>query len=260
MKPSFVRALFVSAVVVVAGCAGNGGAADDPAGADMAANPTHPSNGTAASLPLVTPPVTAATPAGLRSSTPGAKTPHANLQSSDFKSRFFTMGPTSIFNILGSIDGRISGIDAMIATSPPSCLATTPVAYSIAPFGQTVTMYAQCYDKIGSAQPEDPGFLQFGQKDGVTYLYQAIGQGQVAAIVTPIDADGGSAGDYRVEAWISVGTLNLATNCGGHPAWDGCSYGVIHLWPIRRRGASRPRRRRAPPASASGRIAISSSA
>ena len=229
MRRSVGLGWILGALSLVTGCADLGGAGDEPANADLAANPT-PSAGGAAMLPLVTPPVRAATPPGLQPAPPASKAQRPNLSSSDFKSRFFAAGPTSIFNILGAIDDRISGINRMIETSPPTCLGEAPVAYAIAPFGQSVTMYVQCYDTVGSAQPADPGLLQFGRKDGITYLYQAIGQGEVAAIVTPVVADGGSAGDARVEAWISVGTLNAATSCGGHSNWDGCSYGVIHLW------------------------------
>ena len=183
-------------------------------------------------LPLVTPPVKAATPAGFSGSGAKASKLHPlTLSSSDFQSRFFSAGPTNIFNILGEIDGRIMGINQANADGSPKCFALTPVAYPLIGVGQNVTLYAQCYDQVGTGTPADPEFLQVGIKDGVTYLYEAIGQGQVAAIVTPVSADGGADGEGEiVEAWMSVGTLNAATSCGGHATWDGCSYGVIHLW------------------------------
>ena len=209
---------------------------------DMSTKTSTPTQPTL--LPLVTPPVRAAAPAGLQTPQHRARKYRPfDLSASDIQSRFFGAGPTDIFNILQSIDDRLAGINQTIMNGGAKCLALTPVAYTLATPGAPVTMWAQCSDSVGSSQPSDPGFLQFGQKDGVTYLYQAIGQGESAAIVTPIagDSDGGvsvgSSSDdggvgfgYTVEAWLSVGTLNAATSCGGHPFWDGCSYGVIHLW------------------------------
>ena len=207
---------------------------------DMSAQTSTPQP--PALLPLVTPPVRAAAPAGLQTSQHRARYQPDDLSASDIQSRFFGAGPTDIFNILQSIDGRLAGINQTIQSGGAKCLALAPVAYTLATPGAPVTMYAQCSDSVGSSQPSDPGFLQFGQKDDVTYLYQAIGQGEVAAIVTPVanDSDGGvgtsGSGDggvgfgYTVEAWLSVGTLNAASSCGGAADWDGCSYGVIHLW------------------------------
>jgi hypothetical protein len=221
------RTLILGLLALATGCNGR----NDGVGPsyDMAM-PSGAHNMTSA-LPLVTPPVRAATPAAYQSS-PHSRVQPLVLSSADIKSRFFSAGPTNIFSILGSIDDRITGINMMSQGSSAACLHQDAVPYTITPFGQSVTMYAQCYEKVGSSQPADPGFLQFGQKDGVTYLYMAIGQGAVAAIVTPAAGDAGATatGDsYRVEAWISVGTLNAATSCGGSATWDGCSYGVIHL-------------------------------
>jgi hypothetical protein len=144
---------------------------------------------------------------------------------SDIKSRFFEMGPTSIYSILGAIDDRIRGIEMQTAAHRPACLDQEPVAFSITPFGQALTFYAQCYQQIGSSSPGDPGFVQFGQKDGVTYYYSAVGAGWTAATLTPT-GDGGA--DQLVRAWSSVGVLNAAT-CGDKTAFDDCSYGVIQL-------------------------------
>jgi hypothetical protein len=47
--------------------------------------------------------------------------------------------------------------------------------------------------------------------------------------VSTVGDGGAGSGAYTVEAWLSVGTLNQATSCGGNAYWDGCSYGVIHL-------------------------------
>lgn len=181
-----------------------------------------------ANLPYVTPPVKAATPAGLLPPPVGALTnvrpSGALLSSSDFASRFFTSpGPTNIFSVLGVIDARLAEINGMTADEYYACVSQVPIAYEIAPFGETKTFYAQCWMGGGSTNAADPAFVQFGTKDGVTYLYDAHWQGRVAAIVTPIP---GAAGKYNVRAWLGTGYMN-GVDCG--PTWDGCSYSVLEL-------------------------------
>jgi hypothetical protein len=233
-----------AAALAVAGCGHSGSDDHGSESPDLAANVSDMSMKTstsppAAALPLVTPPVRAAAPSGFQSTNHRAKFQPLSLSADDIASRFFGAGPTDIFNILQSIDDRVSGINQTIAAGGTKCLALTPVAFTLQTPGAATTMWAQCSQTVGSSDPSDPGFLEFGQKDGVTYLYQAIGQGESAAIVTPLAADadggvtsddGGAGGAYTVEAWLSVGTLNAATSCGGNSTWDGCSYGVIHLW------------------------------
>ena len=135
-----------------------------------------------------------------------------------------------------------------VQANPPACLGAVPVAYAItpAPAGQPVTMYAQCYESLGTSAPGDPAFIEFGQNGGSTYYYSAIGQSWMAAIVTPLaaasdagadaadpaneqaSADAGSTPAYGVQAWSGVGYLNAAT-CGNMSGYDDCSYGVIDL-------------------------------
>lgn len=172
--------------------------------------------GTGADLPLVTPPVKAAAPAGFQ--TRGGRA----LDSADIRSRFFTTGPTSVFAILTAIDDRISGINTQAATSTAACLSQTPVAYTITPWGQTVTMYGQCYQNVGTPTAADPSLVQWGKKDGVTYLYTAVGASRVAVIATPITGTS----NYTVQAWMGVGYTNSTCGAG---SWDTCSYGVIQL-------------------------------
>ena len=152
-----------------------------------------PGGGAALRLPLITPPVRAAAPVGLS----GGTTPQAlgapvvftttslALDSSDIKQRFFGAGPTNLFQILGSIDARIAETNMRAAQKAP-CLSQTPIAYSLMPFGGSVTFQAQCFDTIGT-----DAFFQFGEKDGSTYFYSTGGAAHVAARVTPA----GDAGD-----------------------------------------------------------------
>ncbi len=176
-----------------------------------AAGPSAPKPPSGASLPLVTPPVRAAMPAGLAGSpkglTKGAPRSLA-LDPSDMKSRFFTEGPTSIFRLLALVDSSIGEINARIAGGGAPCLASEPVAYTLSPFGASIPFFAQCY----STSPN--GFVQFGQMNGSTFLYSVAGAGPVAVQVTPIGTEG-----YSVHAWMSIAD---GTTTGG-------SYGVIEL-------------------------------
>ena len=201
------------------------------------------------SFPLVTPPVKAAAPLALRggsfAQTGGfVATDAPTISATDVKSRFFDAGPTNVYGILGAIDQRISELANGGATHP--CLDQEPVAFTVTPFGHSVTMYAQCYELMGGSAG-DPGLVQFGQKDGITYYYAAMGPAWTAAVLTPTthatsgdagadaSADGGddagadaAATSYTVHAWSGVG-YNNATSCGDKSAYDGCSYGAIEL-------------------------------
>jgi len=190
-------------------------------------------------FPLLTPPVRAATPAGLGGTAPRASLVRSSasisgkrfaLDTADIKSRFFTAGPTSIFKILGDVDARVEEINRA-SSSGASCLTQEPVPYTLTPFGQTLTFYAQCFSTFASS-PTETSFSQFGVKDGIVYLYVAMGAEHVAARITPVgdrvpDA-GPVSGKFQVDAYIGVG-YNNATSCGTMSGFDGCSYGVIEL-------------------------------
>jgi hypothetical protein len=183
--------------------------------------------------------VRAATPAGLGGTAPRAQllrnsapisTKRFALDTTDLKSRFFTAGPTSIFKILGDVDARVEEINRA-STSGAACLSQEAVPYTLTPFGQTLTFYAQCFRTFASS-PTETSFLQFGLKDGVAYLYVATGVEHVAARITPVgdsvpDA-GPLSGKYQVDAYIGVG-YNNATSCGTMSGFDSCSYGAIEL-------------------------------
>jgi hypothetical protein len=189
--------------------------------------------GAGAGIPAVTPIVKAAAPTGLKGSlsasilkflSSDAYAVASNLSVSDFQSRFFTTGPTAILNtILPNIDTIISAINSQTARNDSPCLTQAPVSYTIHPFGQSVTMYAQCYTQNTGQYSGDPGFVQFGTKDGVNYIYSAEGAEWQALIVTPIS---GSNGKYSVTGYIGLGYSNTA---GCSSTWDGCSYGGMEI-------------------------------
>jgi len=162
-------------------------------------------------LPLVRPPVEAATPDGFLEA---AKRGVAELLDSvDIKTRFFAEGPTSILRILDDIDDRITGINTRSAESEHACQTQSPVAYTLTPWGQTVVMQAQCADRF--ADSDD--FVQWGVSDGVTYLYVYVGGNAFAATVMPEEIPG----ELLIDAWLTVGSEG--------PDWDSGSYGVIQL-------------------------------
>lgn len=170
------------------------------------------------SLPLIAPPVKAATPAGFI----GANGLHLTLPTDEFKNRFFATGPTSIFEILNRIDARIAGINTRSKEGDYDCLNQVPTEYTLSPFGQAVTFYAQCYEQMDPDSPQDSKLVQFGQHEGKTYLYYAVGQERAAVIATPQE---GSDDSFQIQAWIGVGYLN-SDSCG---SFEKCSYGVIQL-------------------------------
>ena len=172
--------------------------------------------GSSANLPLITPPVRLATPAGLQASLP--------LTSSidGFRERFFNPagGPTNIFTLLGTIDSAIDTVNKLTAAEDRPCRSQQPEAYTLAPAGQNVTFYGQCYQKLAadSGSATAP-FMQYGVKDGITYIYTHGAAGQSATIVYPIAK---APGQYIVRSWITVGR-------GNAPLWDSGSYGIMNL-------------------------------
>jgi hypothetical protein len=204
MKNLFLVLASVSLAAVVAGC---GGGDDDDGSGDTDGGSTPEA------LPLIKPPVERATPEGFLSA--AAIAPHL-LDSADIKGRFFTEGPTSIFRILDEIDGRVTGINGRNADGTHACNSQEPVEYTITPWGQSVTMYARCFETFGDGGAD--GFIQWAQADGVTWLYSQVGSGQLAFITTEAD----ETDEYQVQAWLTVGDSTAEE-------WDGGSYGVIQL-------------------------------
>jgi hypothetical protein len=149
----------------------------------------------------------------------------AGLDPSDIRARFFSAGPTDIFSLIAEIDDRIGEINQRSRDQNVPCLSQPPVPYMLTPFGQTVPFYAQCVSHISKPTPSNLNFFQFGQNDGVFYLYEAIGAEAIGARLTPV---AGSSGQYAVEAWIGVGYDN-ATSCGSATGFDDCSYGMMAL-------------------------------
>ena len=149
----------------------------------------------------------------------------AALSASEFRDRFFNPagGPTDVFGILSSVDDRLGEVNT--AGDAP-CLAEAPVAYSLAPFGESVTFAAQCSRMFGSGTPA--AFMQFGRMDDATYLYVTGGATRVAARVT------GTTDAPIVDLWYGVGYTNAS--CGADGTFDGCSYAVtqIHAEPATR--------------------------
>jgi len=181
------------------------------------------SGGTSVDLPMISPPVRAATPAGLAASTARVAAVDAMLRPSELHDRFFSgSGPTDLMTLLGEIDQRLAGTAS--AADGAGCLDQAPVAYTITPAGHSVELVAQCYQQFTGATPGQPAFLQFGQREGATSLYVAVGAARLAALVSPI----AGTTEHTVDAWYGVGYTN-ATGCGSTGTFDDCSYGVAEL-------------------------------
>jgi hypothetical protein len=226
------------------GAAASGGTGAAASGTASGAGGSGASGGGGAVpvYPLVTPPVRAAAPAAfggtgaiqtfaslgtgalLYASPPvsdGDASTAEGLSAADIASRFFNSGPTDIYFILGSIDSQIGTINTQLQNGAQPCLGQAAVPYTITPFGETVTLYAQCSQFVGSLTPADPGFLQFGQKDGVTYYYAAVGVEWVAAIVTPVGTTAGTSHDAGTDG--GNGAESGAVDDGGSAVDDGGS-------------------------------------
>jgi hypothetical protein len=177
-------------------------------------------------LPLIAPPVQAAIPAGLSpgaAPAPGAMAA-AMLRPADLQGRFFSgSGPTDLMTLLDSIDHRLAEINRM--DPRPACLDQPPVEYAITPFGNTVTMWAQCYRTFETSAAADIGFLQFAEHDGKLSLYVDAGAARFAAIVTPVE---GST-EYMVDAWYGVG-YSTKGGCGSTGTFEACSQSVTELY------------------------------
>jgi len=173
------------------------------------------SAGPSASLPLVVPPVRAATPVGFNGAMARALVAvEPMLSATDFRDRFFdpSGGPTNVFQILTSIDDRL---DEVNQASARPCLEQDPVDYTVSPFGQDVPFVAQCYRTFDGGTG---AFMQFGQRDGETDVFVTGGAARVAARI---------AADSQVDAWYGVGYTN--DMCGTDGTFDGCSYAVTQI-------------------------------
>jgi hypothetical protein len=172
--------------------------------------------GTSANLPLITPLVRGATPAGLDGAS-ARVTIHAldaTLSPTDIRDRFFSPGPTEVFQILQSVDDRIAEVNMASAGGAHACLGDPPVGYTMHVFGQDVPFAAQCFRTFTTPSAGPPAFMQFGSDGTATYLFVTGGAARLAARVE---------GD-AVDVWYGVGYTNAS--CG---SFDGCSYGVTQI-------------------------------
>lgn len=202
---------------------------DDDAAGDVDAGSAGIDAGGAggfSSIPLIAPPVMAATPAGFHSMSLRLRGggPPNGFTAQAFRDRFFSGGPTDLQQLLTSVDDRIAEVNGFAMATPRACTDLEPVEYSLTPWGAIEPFYAQCYRMTGTPTALDPAFMQFGRKDGADYLYVAGGAARLAARVQPIEGTDG----FDVMLWFGVGYDNAET-CGEPPAFDGCSYGVAQL-------------------------------
>jgi hypothetical protein len=212
------KIVLLSSMIGAAACAGGAGGA----------------GGASVDLPLIVPPVRAATPSSFQAAARTARQANVDgtISATDFRDRFFNPagGPTEVFQILAGIDARLAEVNAAGPDKQPACLEQAPVDYTLSIFGQDIPFAAQCYRRFGSSSGGPAAFMQFGQAGGITYLFVTGGAARVAARVTPV----GGTTDVEVDAWYGVGYTNAM--CGTDGTFDGCSYAAtrIHADPTTR--------------------------
>jgi hypothetical protein len=205
--PIVLKHALLASMICAAACTGGGGASVD--------------------LPLIVPPVRAATPSSFQVAAHAARQAAAEgtISASDFRDRFFNPsgGPTEVFQILAGIDARLDEVNSAGGDKQHACLEQAPVDYMLSMFGQDVPFAAQCYRRFGTSGSGPAAFMQFGQRDGVTYLFVTGGAARVAARVTPV----AGTTDVEVDAWYGVGYTNAM--CGTDHSFDGCSYAATQI-------------------------------
>ncbi len=196
-------------------------------------------SGTTTTIPLITPLIEKAIPTGLGGKETAAfesriqrSSPVSilTLNSSDIQTRFFSSGPTDIFQLLTVVDGLISNVNtAMSGSSAGACGTLTAITTSnfsiYPPEAPTagIAFYGQCYLTQGT------GFITYGTDGTKVYIYSFGLVESAAAIITPLDSNSNplkvsalaSASYYNIEAWLTVGYNNTP--------WDSGSHGVVHL-------------------------------
>jgi hypothetical protein len=171
-------------------------------------------------LPHITPPVRAAIPPGLGGTAQGVA---PLLNASDIYTRFFTPGPTGIYSILETIDGRIDEINQRTG----DCLTQEPVAYTVEAWGQSLTAYAQCTRDLDAPSGSPTAFIEFGTApDGAIWINDSQSGGTTLAQLTPI-AD--ATGQYAVHIWLALPDPANPLDCTNPPPVGRGSYGAVEL-------------------------------
>lgn len=97
--------------------------------------------------------------------------PHQFLLETELKQRFFTLeGPSSVYGLLQSLDGRTREINARGLETERKCLGMEPIKINIGgwPKEDPIEIWIQCYDIFG----DNEFFMMFGKKGNVVYLYE----------------------------------------------------------------------------------------
>jgi hypothetical protein len=154
-------------------------------------------------MPKVEPPVERNVPKGMQGAAvgllDGAESPLQTL-----KSRFFALGPTSIFERLSKIDERLTELNARSEgmSDVPACLDAEPKLWdqpAELPSSEAFPIYLQCQEQL-SGQLK----LAFGAKDDFAYLveiqnHDGSGMGPKVATLVRAKKDGSA-----TEAWITM--------------------------------------------------------
>lgn len=152
------------------------------------------------------------------------------------KDRFFSgEGPTSVYDLLGDIDGRTQSLNLRSVDGDRECLGLAPVEIPINgwPGEDNMTIWVQCYEQLS-----DNLFLMFGKKDDIVYLYERGQATTATAIITlnPPDHSGefpccyqinGGGSDCTCTEGVCTGGGNCRTKTGNDWFSTGSSVGTL---------------------------------
>lgn len=166
-------------------------------------------------IPPIKPPVQESVPSSLEEPS------RRRLDEIDFsfgaqvKDRFFSgEGPTSVYDMIGDIDGRTQSLNLRSSDTPRTCLTLDPVEIDIDgwPGEDDLKIWVQCYEQIS-----DNLFIMFGKKDNKVYLYERGSASTATAIITldPPDHSGEFPCCYQVNGGGSLCTCTEGTCTGG---------------------------------------------
>lgn len=171
------------------------------------------SGGQGITITKMKPPVKAAAGSALTASSRIMKL--TSIDPNNIKDRFFDAGPSSIMDILGSLDNRLGEIETRSAESSRDCLNAEPSDVTLSIYGESVTAKIQCLDDMGAS-----GFLAFGKDGSDWWVIDAVGAAHTVAKASALEN-----GKNEVEIWGGVGF----TNASSFGSWDNGSYGFYHV-------------------------------
>ena len=131
-------------------------------------------------IPPLKPPVEYAAPDGFKLSQRRILQGQQFSLENELKDRFFSgEGPSDVYGLLASVDGRTNEINLRSKEGNRDCLSKDPIKVTIEGWPQeTLEMWVQCYDVL-----DTNFYMMFGQKNDTVYLFEKGPTTTVAAFV-----------------------------------------------------------------------------